>query len=114
QARGTAGHASPLSPLATMVFGTTFCRGGCLGLCPGGTTDNSLAIYRWVTRAHATVFSPGGTVESWPAVPPGLNPGKQLRHPAINRWAIFGGPSGTKTKATSPAKRRAEHYCRRR
>ena len=31
--------------------------------CPGGTTDNSPAIYRWVRRPIIVPFSPVGTAE---------------------------------------------------
>jgi len=74
--------------------------------CPGGTYENSPAIYRWDSGTRA-LCSPGGTGET-----PGALFQSSLRDfrapsptfPAINRWAIFSRPCGT-VNASQPASR---------
>ncbi len=69
------------------------------GLRPVGTFDNSPAVHCW-EQGKTDVTSPVGTIEEIPEV--GFQ--SSLRdeqcsldlYPAMNRWAIFNCPSGTK------------------
>jgi hypothetical protein len=72
---------------------------------PPGTTENSPAIHRWVTKPH-TPTSPvrdGRTAECRPrlpnasAVPDGTRAARPCVPPALKRWAILFRPAGLGT-----------------
>src|SRR5208283_2081466 len=69
--------------------------------CPGGTLDNSPAIYRWVAKANDTE-SPGGTIETPPkrrfSRPSGTIKPLFVGYPALKCWAIINRPSGTNSR----------------
>ena len=74
-------------------------------LCqPGRAEDNSPAIYRW-DSAPPNRVSPAGTKEVPRARqhdlfrPSGTGGNAEREYPAINRWAIFGRPCGTKVQS---------------
>jgi len=71
---------------------------------PGRAKENSPPIHRWVSREyHKSRQGRQNTRESPDALfrPSGAF-GLSARHPAINRWAIFGCPSGTKLQSNIP------------
>ena len=66
-------------------------------ILPEGEHENSPAIYRWENGWNLSPVGTAGGIRvcCTSAVPPGLqyNP---TTYPAMNRWAIFASPSGTR------------------
>ena len=70
---------------------------------PGGTAD--------CAGLKSTDMREAGSGPASSIVPPGRRAGRCIGHPAMNRWAIVGRPSGT--WSTDVARQRAEHVlCR--
>ncbi len=77
--------------------------------CPGGTFDNSPAIYCWDPEIENG--SPGGTAEKgsiyWHSGrfsrPSGTERKGGVLFPPLKRWAIISRPSGTSATGTSEA-----------